>query len=165
MTSSIFHRLLDRQVSRPFTLGNAAGVSADQAICVGETGAITHQATCCRVFPERINAGNRMAVGQRDQLIALGHEERIGLQEEGARPLRDQIPQRPLRSRARCSHSEGITALQGPAAQVAQSRWLADTRQQRWWSAKLTSQRDQISSACWRLRHSKFQLHFKRRPI
>ena len=32
-----------------------------------------------------------MAVGQRDQLIALGHEERIGLQEQCARPLRDQI--------------------------------------------------------------------------
>jgi hypothetical protein len=41
-----FHRLLARRLAGLFTLGNAAGVSADQAICVGETGTMAHQATC-----------------------------------------------------------------------------------------------------------------------
>jgi hypothetical protein len=32
-----------------------------------------------------------MAIGERDQNIARGYEERVGAQEESARPLRDKI--------------------------------------------------------------------------
>jgi hypothetical protein len=52
-------------------LENAARIDACLAIHLLEVGPIAHQATRCRERTIKVNCGNGMARGERDQLIAL----------------------------------------------------------------------------------------------
>src|SRR6516165_12488792 len=83
-------RLQDREVGRLVAAEYTPSVATNQAISVAKISSVTHQAACHRVLAERINCGKCMAVGERDQLIAHGHEKRVSAQEERVSALCDQ---------------------------------------------------------------------------
>ena len=74
-----FHRLLHRQVGRFLALEKAAGIVADQAERVAETGSVAHQAAGGGEIAPFINRGKRVARRQRHELIASALQERIEL--------------------------------------------------------------------------------------
>src|SRR5262245_12169658 len=66
-----------RQVGRPGTVEDATDIGAGSAIGACEAVVITHEAAVHDVFSGRMNRRDRMASGERDELLSPTEEERI----------------------------------------------------------------------------------------
>src|SRR5262249_1385178 len=65
-----------------FTLENTPGIEADLVICVGEVGAIAHQAARSGELTKFVDRGDGMPSRQFDELFTPGVEEWIGCHKE-----------------------------------------------------------------------------------
>src|SRR5262249_33532795 len=73
-----FHSQLNREIARLFTLENPARVNAGQTISVGHVATIAHQAAGSCELVRKVHRRHRVARGERDELVALFVEDRIG---------------------------------------------------------------------------------------
>jgi hypothetical protein len=111
----------DRQIGRLIALEDAGHVLTDLAICPGNAGAVTHQATSLGIFAPRVGRRHCIARRERDQLGALAIRANVpkrypALRSRQRRPTSSR--EMPRRKRACTERSESEDQRTASAARI-----------------------------------------------